>query len=1694
MIKRLLALLLLTPFLYAETTPNMGIDVVEDGAKNWGARLRANWYIIDSSSAVLPINLETSVTGILPAENMVSTAVFTNEQNFFTDANEFQQITATSITVNGPLNVSGLTANQCVQTGAGGLLTVTGAACGGSGGSSALAVNQNGVQVTSPTIAINMLSPPFIVTAVGGGTTAQISLDGSSVTLRGNNVIFLGSTLQAGSTFYVSSGTVVQLTSNKIITSTLSVTGNGTIDVLRVTGAGGLTVDNLAAGECVQTGVGGLLEVSGSACAGTPALPNESIQFNSGGAFGGDSALTWDVSEQTLKVLGGLSVSIVDSLLEVDQFGVSVSTLSASSATVTSGNIRDLYTESLSLTNATGKIQSVLGGIGVFQPEADDFYFNMSGGGKVMLSAESDGLGFISGSGDGAIILKSSDSIFLGGHQTFTLWDRDGTSGQTLSTDGNKNLYWSTPSGGGSSLPLPEGATNYIQNRDTLQAGATAYPEIIYAQKGTFTSQLNVGDPLVGSTGNQILTISPSGLGTNDNSIVRHAHCLFGTCSSYWDVGMNDNLLRWSVYSVLNSTSYLIVDNVEGKVSAIGPDGLYVKYGAVFSTATVNDDAYAAGWDSNLEVPTKNALYDKIETISAGGGTPGLPVNSVQFNSAGSFGGDSDFNWSGSSLTVSGQVQTSTLTILTDAVTSGNTQKGALDVYMGNVAGAGGTVIASFGTNQEPNQILFIDQRPLGLGDYGATLGELSAGLFANPNNISSVQSVQSHVNFWNSGEMEIKTATSGNGGKDITFYPQQVEALRLSNTGGATFTSSATFNHANGARVRTDLVSGFLTVTGTATVNGQSVCLEDGTDCPAGGAGDAVLASTQTFTGWNTFASTSGVTVGFGVSAASMTLTNSSTATTLKIDPNGVAPVSTSVGGAILLENTGNTGAGFIIYSNAGASTGRLMNIRADNAAFDQPALHVDYDGTANGVEIVGASTDGSAVLLNITNTNPNDTTVGISGAETGKGTVKITHDGTGNDGNASALSLRSNGTGTDAQGIFFDAEQGTTGKMMNFRNLGTEYFVLYATAAADHFSGVEVSTINIKRGGTQHFWSGNGTNFVAFRAAGSGVTNSTYTWPVAYPGSSQVLQSDTGGALTWVTAGGGTPSTPLNSVQFNSAGSFGGSGNFNWSGSSLSVLGAPVHISSAAFIGTNSGGTNIIVKGGSLFSSDGSYGGASSAAVAIYQQTPAGTGTRLLTIGTDQQLNQFVIADRIPPVFGIGIVPGSLTIGAVGKTHSIETNQNTNVIEIWRTGTGGDMYLTAGSGDAGSIKLVAGGAEKASFDNVGITFTSSITVVGNVKISSDVVMPGATFYHNNGGASIDKVVFTTITAHSGISSVAISTGAPLMFDVNRNLVSSSPVNRWDFLTAGEHVWNRPSWAQKVRIRICGAGSGGGGGNGQAAGIARAGGAGGGGGACIEKIMDADYVSGSLSLKLGAGGAGGGGGTGAVGIDGLQGGWSSVYVVGGSTLIYAGAGGRGNGDLGVAQSGGGGGGACGDGLNGGAGNVLGGCPNTTTAQPGAGGAGGGAAITAAGRAGEFGGGGGGFGGGITAGGTAGISVYGAGGGGGAGGCTTGNVCAAPTAGGGTDEPNLGATGGGGGTLGTSGASCTAGGAGLAGNPIRGGEGGGAGGSDQDTTAAACTGGVGGLCGGGGGGGGAGTNVGAAGGAGGAGCAYIWAW
>jgi hypothetical protein len=162
----------------------------------------------------------------------------------------------------------------------------------------------------------------------------------------------------------------------------------------------------------------------------------------------------------------------------------------------------------------------------------------------------------------------------------------------------------------------------------------------------------------------------------------------------------------------------------------------------------------------------------------------------------------------------------------------------------------------------------------------------------------------------------------------------------------------------------------------------------------------------------------------------------------------------STSTGGSINVTTTGHTGAGLVLYSNRGAdAAGRLLVVRVDNALNPQQAVRIENDGLAHAVSIShapnGGAGDATAEALDIVSTNPLDTALGISGNEEGRGTIKVTHNKPANpDTNASVLSMRANGVGTAAQGIFFDAEDvgGTTGKLLNFRQEGVEKFVVAA------------------------------------------------------------------------------------------------------------------------------------------------------------------------------------------------------------------------------------------------------------------------------------------------------------------------------------------------------------------------------------------------------------------------------------------------------------------------------------------------------------------------------------------------------------------------------------------------------------------------------------------------------------------------
>ena len=117
----------------------------------------------------------------------------------------------------------------------------------------------------------------------------------------------------------------------------------------------------------------------------------------------------------------------------------------------------------------------------------------------------------------------------------------------------------------------------------------------------------------------------------------------------------------------------------------------------------------------------------------------------------------------------------------------------------------------------------------------------------------------------------------------------------------------------------------------------------------------------------------------------------------------------------------------------------------------YTAPANFLSTSTTGHTVTINQKGTSGEAVALNVTSANPDTSAMYLSGKETTRGTLKISHNGyaDGSDANASALSIDLKASGTASQGIFLTATDGPTkGALLVLRNnAGRDDFVVKGT-----------------------------------------------------------------------------------------------------------------------------------------------------------------------------------------------------------------------------------------------------------------------------------------------------------------------------------------------------------------------------------------------------------------------------------------------------------------------------------------------------------------------------------------------------------------------------------------------------------------------------------------------------------------------
>lgn len=112
--------------------------------------------------------------------------------------------------------------------------------------------------------------------------------------------------------------------------------------------------------------------------------------------------------------------------------------------------------------------------------------------------------------------------------------------------------------------------------------------------------------------------------------------------------------------------------------------------------------------------------------------------------------------------------------------------------------------------------------------------------------------------------------------------------------------------------------------------------------------------------------------------------------------------------------------------------------------AAFLKTTSSTEHAATIYQAGTSGADT---AAALNVVSDNSDSSAMYLSGTETGRGTLKITHRGfsDGSDTNASAISIDLQTVGTKARGIFLTSTTGaTTGDLIVLRNNGVDDFVI--------------------------------------------------------------------------------------------------------------------------------------------------------------------------------------------------------------------------------------------------------------------------------------------------------------------------------------------------------------------------------------------------------------------------------------------------------------------------------------------------------------------------------------------------------------------------------------------------------------------------------------------------------------------------
>lgn len=307
------------------------------------------------------------------------------------------------------------------------------------------------------------------------------------------------------------------------------------------------------------------------------------------------------------------------------------------------------------------------------------------------------------------------------------------------------------------------------------------------------------------------------------------------------------------------------------------------------------------------------------------------------------------------------------------------------------------------------------------------------------------------------------------------------LSGANLTNLTAANISAGALGSSVIASSVAVDAV-GIDQLSATGSPSGATFLRGDNAWAAPAGSGDVVLASTQTHTGAKTFNSytvfggsvTANLLIGI---SSNVVITSTGSTPSLNITGNGTYGTTFGSSGAFLLDCTGGGEASGMcaqVYSNAGAqgALGGLLNVKADNTAFNQPLLYLVTDGTSGGATNIRM--DGPAPQIEMVE---ND-----QASPAGKYEI-----------------------GTNGDLFYISGRNSADNSFENFvefarRGLGSSgnYVRLLSTASL-------------------RFNDADDSNYVSFKASSTIVSNVNFTWPAADGSAGHVLTTNGSGALSF-------------------------------------------------------------------------------------------------------------------------------------------------------------------------------------------------------------------------------------------------------------------------------------------------------------------------------------------------------------------------------------------------------------------------------------------------------------------------------------------------------------------------------------------------------------------------------------------------